>query len=664
MLLGRSSLRSVIVCRIRVFACLILFLPILIPLYGQEYQTIILTGDPVPDGNGDIKTVLNRLYHINNSGKITFSPVLKNTANWPDDIYSCYLFDGHAISKIVRTGDIVVSGQPAVGSPYFSSITDLDDIVVLTGGSKPDNIHLFPDGAAPFLLVKEGDVQSDGTGTVTFLDSPIQNKFGQIVYRAGGSDFKSTINFFDGASIQFVVRSDDLVPEGNGQFDFFHQKFIDQSGVVFLFCSLHSINGTDTGWGLYKFDSGVLSMVARTGTATSNGTLRTITAQVNNLGRAVFTAGLDNTANGLGDDQAIFTIDSQGLTEIVREGELAPDGVSKYYRFARPATINDNGVIAFPIQYSFTPVAQNEAICLVEGTTITELVRKGNTVPNGDGHFASLNLTTSRPSPIINNRNQVAFFAELDDTSSGDGILAMFLTKPDGTIQEIVREREFYDVNPTGSPDLREVMEIGEWAPTSNQHLMNNLNDDGTVVFSLKFFNSPNPEGLFTATVDGPVVVGPTGFNVEVGSVNSGGLPELLTSDDQRAVLNPVFLASRYQLAFTVDAASPTETPDSIEFSVESNSFSFVGTVEQKIQVFNYDTGQFQTIDNRVVTATDTVISVTLSGDLSRYVENGTGAIQARISYQTSIPFWVTNIVNLYLPFKTKVDHIFWTITP
>ncbi len=153
-------------------------------------------------------------------------------------------------------------------------------------------------------------------------------------------------------------------------------------------------------------------------------------------------------------------------------------------------------------------------------------------------------------------------------------------------------------------------------------------------------------------------------FAVSIGSVNSGGLPELSESDDQYVVLDPVFLSFRYQLVFTVDATSPSSAPAALEFNYESRAFNFVGTVDQEIELYNFVTEQFETIDSRPASATDSVVSVTPNGDPARFVQSGTNAMQARMSYQSSLPFWVFSTENLYLPYRVRADHIFWSITP
>ncbi len=153
-------------------------------------------------------------------------------------------------------------------------------------------------------------------------------------------------------------------------------------------------------------------------------------------------------------------------------------------------------------------------------------------------------------------------------------------------------------------------------------------------------------------------------FNVLLGTLNSGSVSELQNSDNQYAVLSPIFESARYQLIFTVDGISSTETPFGLAFSLESKTFNFIGTVDQRIELFNYTTGQYEVVDTQSASPTDSVTLVTPIGDLARFVESDTGAMQARIHYQNALPFWVFSIENAYLPFRTSVDHVFWTITP
>ncbi len=153
-------------------------------------------------------------------------------------------------------------------------------------------------------------------------------------------------------------------------------------------------------------------------------------------------------------------------------------------------------------------------------------------------------------------------------------------------------------------------------------------------------------------------------FAVDTGSVQSGGLADLCGSDDSHLILDPQFTGARYQLNFTVDGTAATATPSGVSFTLEARVFTLVGTVDQRIEMFNYVTGAYETVDNQLATSTDSVVTVTPAGDPTRFVEPGTRAMRARISYQNSLPFWVTRTTSLYLPYRTWVDQTVWSITP
>ncbi len=182
------------------------------------------------------------------------------------------------------------------------------------------------------------------------------------------------------------------------------------------------------------------------------------------------------------------------------------------------------------------------------------------------------------------------------------------------------------------------------------------------VTFSVGSFSDANMRQLIFGVESDPITA--DSFAVSTGSVNTGGLPQIASSDDQYLVLDPRFTTARYQLIFTVDATSPMENPCLVEFTLESKILNFVGTVDQKTELFDYVAGQFVTVDNRLATSADSVVVAVPTGDASRFVEAGTRAMQARISYQNSLPFWVTRTANIYLPFRARVDHIMWTVTP
>ena len=195
-----------------------------------------------------------------------------------------------------------------------------------------------------------------------------------------------------------------------------------------------------------------------------------------------------------------------------------------------------------------------------------------------------------------------------------------------------------------------------------NLYLIDVANVSATLVTKITGFDEIS--GIAFVPISEPSQVFPVSYAVSPGTDFSGGVPELLASDDQYLVLDPEFLAFRYQLQLTVSATSPSATPSAVQFSYESRTFNLVGNVEQEIELFDYDAGQFVAVDTRLTSPTDTVVDATPPGDPTRFVEKGTNAVQTRISYQNSLPFWVFNTQNLYLPYRVRVDQIFWSISP
>ena len=76
--------------------------------------------------------------------------------------------------------------------------------------------------------------------------------------------------------------------------------------------------------------------------------------------------------------------------------------------------------------------------------------------------------------------------------------------------------------------------------------------------------------------------------------------------------------------------------------------------VNQFIELFDYNLSQWEEVDmstaSRFIDATTTV---TLSGDLSRFVDQSNGCVEARIRYQSDNP---------RQQFSSNTDYILWMI--
>ncbi len=196
---------------------------------------------------------------------------------------------------------------------------------------------------------------------------------------------------------------------------------------------------------------------------------------------------------------------------------------------------------------------------------------------------------------------------------------------------------------------------LGAFAPPQG-----NLGGDGAGTFTgnLSGIDLTQFAGdqFFTIVLEGgpTVVVGET-LVVSPGLVSGGGLAELATSDnmDLRVFRDPLSINAVVQ--FVVTASSPTAAPTRFDFTLEGNVVSRPNVV-QRIELFNYVTGSFETVDERNANRTpspDLVVTASPTGDLSRFVNQATNEIQARVRYRADIA---------RAGFASNTDQAAWTI--
>ena len=69
---------------------------------------------------------------------------------------------------------------------------------------------------------------------------------------------------------------------------------------------------------------------------------------INESGQVAFSASLYGTSGGSSDDRGIFRGSGVGNpTQLVREGDGAPDGNGSFLSFMAPITINDSAQVGF-----------------------------------------------------------------------------------------------------------------------------------------------------------------------------------------------------------------------------------------------------------------------------------------------------------------------------
>jgi hypothetical protein len=147
----------------------------------------------------------------------------------------------------------------------------------------------------------------------------------------------------------------------------------------------------------------------------------------------------------------------------------------------------------------------------------------------------------------------------------------------------------------------------------------------------------------------------PNSFSLFRGNLISGGLSELLASDDQRLVAQAglTLFAGESPLQLVVTGTSPMEEPCELRFAVEAH-VSTPG-LRQTVYLFNYVTGQYEEVGFWPGSVSDSIAEVTVTTNPERFVQPGTREIKAKIAYTQ------VGLV-LHWPWYAHFDHTYWTI--
>lgn len=148
-------------------------------------------------------------------------------------------------------------------------------------------------------------------------------------------------------------------------------------------------------------------------------------------------------------------------------------------------------------------------------------------------------------------------------------------------------------------------------------------------------------------------VILPSAFTITRGVLQSGGLADLFNSDDSYLNVEarrPTEVAAA-SVEIVVEGISPTEAPASLTLTFEGSTSG--SPVSQRIEVYNFHTSTWETVDERDGQSTDSTVQIILN-DAARYVQTGSGTVRARIGYHdrgVTYPAW-----------GSRFDLVRWTI--
>lgn len=161
-----------------------------------------------------------------------------------------------------------------------------------------------------------------------------------------------------------------------------------------------------------------------------------------------------------------------------------------------------------------------------------------------------------------------------------------------------------------------------------------------------------------TMNIDLVQQVIPESFVIRKGMAIGGMFPEVFLSDDVDFKLGLTTKSSPPTIELELKSTSATETPTDFAFRLEAAEVGApFGNVIQSIKLLNYDTGLYEVIDMRAAETTDLQLDVTPTGDLGRFVQNGTKSVQARIEWVGS-----QSQVGSRFAWSVDVDQAIWLI--
>lgn len=150
--------------------------------------------------------------------------------------------------------------------------------------------------------------------------------------------------------------------------------------------------------------------------------------------------------------------------------------------------------------------------------------------------------------------------------------------------------------------------------------------------------------------------VSPASYLVRKGVRQAGNLHELIWSDDRRLDVQAraPFLVSDPSVQVEVSAQAPISSCSQLQFLVEGST-SATNTLA-RIELFDYQASAWVALDERAATQTDSVTSVLVTSNPSRFIESGPRTMKARVSiFDRGAPF---------LAWQGRTDQMLWRLTP
>lgn len=166
-----------------------------------------------------------------------------------------------------------------------------------------------------------------------------------------------------------------------------------------------------------------------------------------------------------------------------------------------------------------------------------------------------------------------------------------------------------------------------------------------------------NEQDIYYVRVEiAPQQVVPTAYSVLRGTPVSGDLASLLQDDGNYLVGSRGFVANfgEAPLQYVVEGVSGLLSPSDMTFKAVAKANNNV--MQQETSLYNWVSGQYELLDTRLLANSDSTTLVATTGARSRFVDQSTGKIRAKLAYRQTgfVPtFW-----------NVSIDQLNWTVTP
>jgi hypothetical protein len=153
-----------------------------------------------------------------------------------------------------------------------------------------------------------------------------------------------------------------------------------------------------------------------------------------------------------------------------------------------------------------------------------------------------------------------------------------------------------------------------------------------------------------------PASISPSSYTLFRGVLLSGGLPQLIDSDNQRLAFGPGIVLNRTEspAQIVVESTSPIEGVGELTFTVEGGATA--AGLNQTIQLFNFQTNAYEDLDTRAASVGDSVVTRTPAGDPNRFIQPGTRKMRTRVVYA------LANAAPR--SWRIEVDQVKWSVRP